>query len=419
MLNKEKVGKTISLYRKRMGMTQKELADRLHISYQAVSKWEAGVSIPTVEMLYEIAKIMNVTVDALLNNEIVDNRWITYMDTGLDTVKLYELKDRVRGLASKDERLLSANYADAALFQIDTSGMKEPVYAMLNCVPGSKEGYARKHGYDREICADVAANAINHILQHGMKPVILQGMVLCGNNPPEQLYRMAKTFQEVCLQNKVMFAGMEIAAQPVNYRADEYRVTANIVGVQDKEKLITSQMVQEGDVLIGLQTDGINGITYPIIKVMMDRNPELNYAHIDEKHYFVEEIMKPNAAYAREIAALQEAECLHGIFRVKNHLMNGSTYYMLPEGLGVCINLSQIPIVPLYRFLMQQDMIGKNVFHHHFHFGIGMLVAVPKDKCMLAMELIQKYRECYCIGRIDRKREYKGHRVWTEGELQW
>ena len=68
MLDKEKVGKRIAYYRKERGLTQKDLAGLLNISYQAVSKWEAGNSFPTVEMLYEFAMILNVTVDLLLND---------------------------------------------------------------------------------------------------------------------------------------------------------------------------------------------------------------------------------------------------------------------------------------------------------------------------------------------------------------
>ena len=44
MLNKENIGKAIATFRKQHGLTQKQLADALHISYQAVSKWESGVS---------------------------------------------------------------------------------------------------------------------------------------------------------------------------------------------------------------------------------------------------------------------------------------------------------------------------------------------------------------------------------------
>ena len=44
MYNMKNIGKSISSYRKNLGMTQEELAEKLHISAQAVSKWENGVS---------------------------------------------------------------------------------------------------------------------------------------------------------------------------------------------------------------------------------------------------------------------------------------------------------------------------------------------------------------------------------------
>lgn len=419
MLKKENVGKTITFYRKMYGMTQKELADRLNISYQSVSKWEAAINLPTIEMLYELAQVFNVTVDELLNGNAMDERFITYMDAGLSWRKLHATKAEIRKLVSKDERILSAEYADAVLFQIDTSGMSEPVFAMLECVPGSKESCAREYGYDEEICMDTAANGMNHILQHGMKPVMLKAMVTCGNNNSEQLYCMAKAFQKICGQNDVMFGGMEVAAQPVNYGANEYKISVSLVGVQEKAKIITGEKIEEGDVLIGIQTEGINGTNYPIIKVMMDRKPELVYAQIDKEHYFVEEMMKANVAYVKEIAALQEADCLHGVCRVKNYLMNVSPHIQLPKGLGACIDLPKIPILPLYRFLMQQNMIGKNVLPYHFHFGIGMVVVVPKDRCEEAMSVIRRSRNCWQIGSIKRNEEHEGERIWLEGNLMW
>lgn len=112
MLDKKSVGRRIAYYRKDKGFTQKELADSLNISYQSVSKWEAGYSLPTVEMLYEMANVLNVTVDLLLNDSAWENRWIRYTDTGLDTKKLYELKRELLKLNSDDERIFSAEYAE-------------------------------------------------------------------------------------------------------------------------------------------------------------------------------------------------------------------------------------------------------------------------------------------------------------------
>lgn len=61
-------GKTISALRKAQNMTQMELADRLNISYQAVSNWERGQSMPDISKLSELAGIFHVTIDELLGN---------------------------------------------------------------------------------------------------------------------------------------------------------------------------------------------------------------------------------------------------------------------------------------------------------------------------------------------------------------
>lgn len=420
MLDREKVGKSIAFYRKESGMTQKELADLLHISYQAVSKWEVGVGIPTVEMLCELSSLFHVSIDAILNNEQWDNRWITYRDIGLDTRKLYFLKSEITELTSKDEHLISANFADAALFQIDASAYREPVYSMITCVPGSKEHLAVMYGYDKEICMDTAVSGINHLLQHGMKPVILKAMILCAGEAHDLIRQMAQAFQSVCEENDIMFAGMEVAAQPSNYKPGEYHVSASLVGVTERENLFCPQHMQAGDVVIGIQTDGIDGTNYPFIKVMADRNKNLFNERLANGNVFLDELMKANTAYTREILHLQKEKLLHGAGRVSNHLFNDKICRYVPKELGICIDLSTIPVTDLYHFLYHQNMIGRNVFHYHFHFGIGMLVVVPKEKKERAMEIISQYHKCYCIGCIEKFSSNDTlSRIYAKGEIQW
>ena len=418
MLDKEEIGKRIAFFRKERGITQKELADFLHISYQAVSKWELGKSLPTVEMFYEISNFLNVTVDALLNENEWRNRCISYRESGLDSVKLHALKEEIMKLNSKEDSILSAYYADACLFQIDTSLIREPVCSCITCVPGSKERLAKEFGYNQEVCADVAANAMNYTLQHGIRPVILKGMVICGNYNQEQLYQMAQTFQKVCERNGVAFTGMEIAAQPVNYSPEEFVVSATVVGVQDKGMLLTEERVREGDVLIGIKTEGIEGTSYPFVKILLDKNPELYHAKIDDDRFFLDELMKANTAYAREIMALQEEGYLHKAFRTGNALLNWRNWQGIPEGLGVCIELSTVPVMPLYRFLFEQDRIGENVFPQHFNMGIGMVAAVSEKHWEEAMRVIRRFSQCWRIGQIE-SNGHKGVKVWSRGRILW
>lgn len=60
------IGTFIAQKRKELGYTQKELADQLNLSFQAISKWEKGTTTPDISMLPEIARIFNTSVDALV-----------------------------------------------------------------------------------------------------------------------------------------------------------------------------------------------------------------------------------------------------------------------------------------------------------------------------------------------------------------
>ena len=67
MIDMKKVGVQISTLRKNKGLTQSELADRLGISFQAVSKWENGITLPDVSILVDLASVLETSVDHILN----------------------------------------------------------------------------------------------------------------------------------------------------------------------------------------------------------------------------------------------------------------------------------------------------------------------------------------------------------------
>ena len=60
--------------RKRQGMSQEELAEKLEVSRQAVSRWEQGSAMPDVINLARISKLLGVTADYLINDEITSDR---------------------------------------------------------------------------------------------------------------------------------------------------------------------------------------------------------------------------------------------------------------------------------------------------------------------------------------------------------
>ena len=63
---KETFGQRFARLRKSKGYTQEQIADKVNISYQAVSKWENDISSPDISILGELANILGVTIDELL-----------------------------------------------------------------------------------------------------------------------------------------------------------------------------------------------------------------------------------------------------------------------------------------------------------------------------------------------------------------
>ena len=63
----ENIAENITKLRKRAGITQSDLADKLNYSDKAISKWERGENVPSIEMLYEIAKIFDVNIEFLIS----------------------------------------------------------------------------------------------------------------------------------------------------------------------------------------------------------------------------------------------------------------------------------------------------------------------------------------------------------------
>ena len=90
-MDQNEFGKLIKEIRKKNNLTQKDLADKYNVTYQAVSKWENGKNMPDVSLIKEISKDFNVSMDDLLEgkyNTKKDNKYIKWIIFGLVIVIL-------------------------------------------------------------------------------------------------------------------------------------------------------------------------------------------------------------------------------------------------------------------------------------------------------------------------------------------
>ena len=68
-MNQDKSGKFIAKLRKEKNMTQEQLAEKMGVSINAVSKWERGLSFPDVSLYKKICKELDINIEELINGE--------------------------------------------------------------------------------------------------------------------------------------------------------------------------------------------------------------------------------------------------------------------------------------------------------------------------------------------------------------
>lgn len=90
-----KIGNYIKTLRLKKQLTQKELADQLSISFQAVSKWETGETLPDTSLLLDLCEILGTTSDLLLNGGNIINNKRTIMNVS-DIILGFEAIDTIK-----------------------------------------------------------------------------------------------------------------------------------------------------------------------------------------------------------------------------------------------------------------------------------------------------------------------------------
>ena len=117
----KKIGKFIAENRKKIGLSQEALAEKLDISNRSISKWERGICLPDTSKMPELCKLFGTTINDLFSGEVVDMK--------TENEKLNEnLLSLAREKEHKDKQLLLLEWVIIGLGIITTSALYYIVY---------------------------------------------------------------------------------------------------------------------------------------------------------------------------------------------------------------------------------------------------------------------------------------------------
>lgn len=416
MLNSTKVGNFIMDRRKELGMTQQQLADKLLISFQAVSKWENGITYPNIEILHDLAIALSVTVDEILAGAKREAEGLSYSKAGVDITYTDTIKKEMsKHLETSDKRVLNGLGPFAALYDINFPEIQEPVLVLKSEEPGSKQKLAMEYGYTESICHDMINHLVNDIVVMGAKPLAVLDTIVCGNAEKDTIKSLVKGVSEACRENECSLVGGETSIQPSVVEHGVYVLTSSIAGIVEKSKVIDGSKIEENDVVLAVASNGLHTNGYSLVRLLMDKMPEIKLDKIDGLT-FIEQIMKPHTPYYKSIKDLLKTDAIHGMAHITGGGIEGNLSRVIPEGLCAKIDLSKLRILEIFKYIRHHGNVSEEEMLRTFNCGVGFNLVVPEQYKEMVIKHVCKYYDCYEIGKIvkdTKKISFEKHVNWV------
>lgn len=415
MLDSIKVGNFIMGKRKSLGMTQQQLADKLNVSFQAISKWENGTTYPNIEILRDLAIVLDVSVDEILAGSERGAEGLSYSKAGIDITYTDTIKrEMAKHLDTKDDRVLNGLGPFASLYDIKFQEIENPVLVLKSEEPGSKQKLAIEYGYSESICHDMVNHLVNDIVVMGAKPLAVLDTIVCGNAEADTIKTLVKGVSDACKENECSLVGGETSIQPLVVDPGVYVLTSSIAGIVERSKVIDGSQIKEGDAVLAIASNGLHTNGYSLVRLLMDKMPQIKLDKIDGLT-FIEQIMKPHTPYYRSIKDLFDKDVIHGMAHITGGGIEGNLCRIIPEGLSAKIDLSKIKILDIFMYIRNNGNISDEEMLRTFNCGVGFnIVTNQKDKAAV-MHHVSRFYDCYEIGVI----ESGDRKVKFENRLNW
>jgi len=415
MLNSTKVGNFIMQKRKALRMTQQQLADKLNVSFQAISKWENGTTYPNIEILRDLAIVLEVSVDEILAGSEKETDGLSYSKAGIDITYTDTIKkEMAKHLETKDSRVLNGLGPFASLYDIKFPDIENPVLVLKSEEPGSKQKLAMEYGYTESICHDMINHLVNDIVVMGAKPLAVLDTIVCGNAEKDTIKTLVKGVSDACKENECSLVGGETSIQPLVVDSGVYVLTSSIAGIVEKTKVIDGSAIEEGDAVLAIASNGLHTNGYSLVRLLMDKMPQIKLDKIDGLT-FIEQIMKPHTPYYKAIKGLFDTGMIHGMAHITGGGIEGNLCRVIPEGLSARIDLSKLRIPNIFKYIRNNGNVSDEEMLRTFNCGVGFNVVVAQKDKDAVMKHISRFYDCYEIGSVqkgDRKVDFENRISW-------
>ncbi len=341
----------------------------------------------------------------LLAQQTTAPRTITYADSGVDIERANRTKQRIKYLAHKtfNRGVLSEIGGFGGLFAIDKKKYADPVLVSSVDGVGTKLKIAFEMNLHHTVGADLVNHCVNDIAVQGAAPMFFMDYFATGRLQPDVAEKVISGIAEACKHNGCALIGGETAEMPGFYTDGEYDLAGFIVGVVDREKIITGKAVEAGDVLVGLASTGLHTNGYSLArKLFFDHANYTPESYVNEiKGKVGTELMKPHKSYWPIMRRMIEGDAISAMAHITGGGITENLPRVLPKGTGAIVEINSWPVLPIFEHLQKIGNVPQEEMLRTFNMGIGMILVVPAKKFKKVQTILERCGEKgYTIGRV-------------------
>jgi phosphoribosylformylglycinamidine cyclo-ligase len=339
---------------------------------------------------------------------------VTYSDAGVDIDRANRTKKRIKYLAHKTftRGVLSEIGGFGALFSVDREKWHDPVLVSSVDGVGTKLKVAFEMKTHHTIGADLVNHCVNDIAVQGATPLFFMDYLATGKLEPEVAEKIIEGLAEACKQNGCALIGGETAEMPGFYPEGEYDLAGFIVGVTERDRVVSGKTVEPGDIILGLPSNGLHTNGYSLArKLLFEVGRYTPETYVNElKGKVGNELMRTHRSYWPIIRKLLAGECVAALAHITGGGITENLPRVLPKGVGAVIELGSWPVPSIFEHMQKLGNVPQEEMLRTFNMGLGMLLVVPSKKFKKTQSVLDRASEkCFTVGRIvkgDRKVMY-------------
>jgi phosphoribosylformylglycinamidine cyclo-ligase len=312
---------------------------------------------------------------------------LDYRSAGVDIDSANDARDRIKALVESTftEGARGRFGGFGGMFRMP-AGAEKPVLVASADGVGTKVKVAIEAGRNDTVGHDLVNHCANDILVQGALPLFFLDYVAFGELVPEVVEAVVRGVASGCRENGCALLGGETAEMPGLYTPPDYDLAGFIVGSVEEDRVLGSERVRAGDVLVGLASSGLHTNGYSLARRIVSERLRLSPADAfpDEEGSVADVLLRVHRSY---LAALRPVlDRVHAMAHITGGGLPGNLNRALPPDLDAVVDGASWEIPKVFHVLERAGEVPRDEMFRAFNMGVGMVVICASDDARAVIE---------------------------------